>query len=317
MLKLKTLILWALSLCFYSSHLAWSASACDKIFKLAHSRVSFDVEWERIQKAKEKEISSAVLECPKYNFQSCVAKRLEDGLHPENPHNKKFFESIFEKSCLKSGFGNSALARKAMANYLMTASIALTSTVGGYYSNAATTGKNQFPIAYMATSQLFLLIGSEITCRNVSRSDGATVTNKKILFENFKAYTAMNIISNIVYMALMATEDHLRGDLDRNFESYLKEGAVSMIWDTAFAGLHAFHFDKVMLQSLPQLRDFINQGVKNKFFAKAEWLKVNNEWVLRVIKAPGYGTELSLRWLYSYARSYGWQRVSTAIQSEN
>jgi hypothetical protein len=317
MLRAQTPILLLLSLCFYSSHLAQSATACDKIFRLAHSRISFDLEWERIQKAKEKEVANAVLECPKYSFQACVAKRLEEGLHPENPHNKKFFESAFEKSCLKSGLGNSALAKKAMANYIMTASIALTSTVGGYYSNAATTGQNKFPISYLATSQIFLLIGSEIACRNISRSNDPGVSSKKVLFENFKSYTVMNAISNILYIALMMTEDHLRGDLDRDFQSYLKEGVVSMAWDTAFAGLHDFYFDKVMLQSLPQLRDFINQGVKNKFFSKADWVKVNNEWVLRVMKAPGFGTELSLRWLYSYARSFGWQRVSTAIQSED
>ena len=112
------------------------------------------------------------------------------------------------------------------------------------------------------------------------------------------------------------TEDHIRGDVDRSFESYLTEAGVSLVWDSAFSALHAFYLDKVLIQQLPQLRDFINQGVKNKFFASAQWTQVGKEWVLKVVKAPGYGTEVSLRWLYSYMRSYAWQRVSVSLKSE-
>ena len=139
-------------------------------------------------------------------------------------------------------------------------------------------------------------------------------SSKKVLWENYKSYLVMNLIGNITYMALMATEDHIRGDRTRSMESYLKEGGVSFLWDSTLSAFHAFYFDKVLLASLPKMRDFISAGVKAKFFSSARWVKVDNEWFLRIIKAPGYGSEIGVRWLYGYLRAYGWQLVASELR---
>ena len=262
--------------------------------------------------------------------EACVARAAAEAMDPESKSGKNFLSDFFGKSCLVSGKDGNLPANLALAasnrSALMLNMIVGVGGVGLSYGQMHAKDANaEFPFAIMATTVVSVLIRSEVGCRNMAKTAPVTdqaappVSWGRTALSNYVSYGIWIVPSAGIYVGFLMAEDLIRGKevfSKDKMEEYLREGAVSCVWDLGSNVLQVAYFDKLFLKQIPAGREALAKLLENRVF-KGSLKSIGGKKVLIVYvhDMPGFLLDLGIRVTNSGVRNYGYIKLSDAVQN--
>jgi hypothetical protein len=180
------------------------------------------------------------------------------------------------------------------------------------------TSQPDFPFDLMASVIVLYTWQSFIQCKNVL--SGAGEQAEESFAKRYYRYFKMDLAGAGIYTGAVALEDWIRGrDFSEGdqWETLSKEAALSMTWDTVFSLLHVKWLDKLLLQRMGHMRDWVTELVSGGVL-RAQTKLVGGKQVLSLSvqnwsAAPAILLDALVRYGYISARAYGYLTARNAL----